>query len=397
MLQTRTTLFLVTIAACVVGSTGESRWRNTEFSLNLLRELPRNKSTNTVFSPIGAFIPLAILNNGANGETGQEIQRVLSSTKTHSREDLLSLFQAFYETVYHHDANNSYFEQANVFIVKKETKKKLRPAFRKLLDKGNGLHASMWGMSDQLPFQIDQWVGAETNKKITHILDADALDQNTVMLAVNVIRFKGLWSSKFEQRLNSIDTFHNADGTAAPTTFMFKRFKTGYHFDEDLKTHVVALPYQKLRARFIIFLPLEPARLDDLKSKLSATRWRSTLQRLDKRNVALSLPKFKLSSRYDLVGPLKKLGINILFGHGADLSGIDGDRDLFVSGFLQVSKLQVDEAGSEAESVTVVKVSGKSAETAATVTVDHPFLFFITVGADDVLLFAGQVNHIEKA
>ncbi|EEC18972.1 serpin, putative, partial [Ixodes scapularis] len=128
-----------------------------------------------------------------------------------------------------------------------------------------------------------------TNKKITHILDADALDQNTVMLAINVIRFKGLWSSKFEQRLNSIDTFHNADETAVPTTFMFK------------------------------------------------------------------------------------------------------------SGFLQVSKLQVDEAGSEAESMTVVKVSGKSAETAATVTVDHPFLFFITAGADDVVLFAGQVNHIEKA
>ncbi|CAN8006066.1 unnamed protein product [Ixodes hexagonus] len=397
MLQTRSTCFVVILVAFIWAGTDASTWRNIDFALNLLRELPQNKSTNTVFSPLGAFIPLAILYSGANGETGQEIQRVLSSNKNNSGEDLLLSFQAFYETVCQHGANNSFLEQANVLVAKKETKNKLRPAFKKLFDKGNVFHASLWEISGQLPFQIDQWLSAETGNKITHILDVDAVNQNTVMLVVNAIRFKGVWSSKFEQRLNFKDTFHNADGTASPSTFMFKRFKTRYHFDEELKTHVVALPYQKLRARFIIFLPLEPSRLEDLKSKLTATRWRSMLQKLGKRSVALSLPKFKLSSRYDLLEPLKKLGIKLLFGHGADLSGIDGDKDIFVDGFLQVSKLQVDEEGSEAESATVVRVSGKSAEEAATITVNHPFIFFITAGTDDAVLFAGQVNHVDNS
>ena len=49
------------------------------------------------------------------------------------------------------------------------------------------------------------------------------------------------------------------------------------------------------------------------------------------RNLHLSIPKFTISSSYDLKDIMEKLGVTDIFNNDADLSGINGERNLKVS------------------------------------------------------------------
>jgi len=72
----------------------------------------------------------------------------------------------------------------------------------------------------------------------------------------------------------------------------------------------------------MIFLPTSADGLDSLLGTLSATRIDTCASKLDGREFQLCLPKFKLESKYDLVKPLKNLGMQRAFNSSdADFSG----------------------------------------------------------------------------
>ena len=74
----------------------------------------------------------------------------------------------------------------------------------------------------------------------------------------------------------------------------------------------------------------------------------------------------------------------------ADLSGIDGARDLFVQTAVHKAFVKVNEEGTEAAAATGISVGYTSVPTPFTA--DHPFLFLIRDNVTGNILFLGRVS-----
>ncbi|KAL1438209.1 hypothetical protein MTO96_048290 [Rhipicephalus appendiculatus] len=94
--------------------------------------------------------------------------------------------------------------------------------------------------------------------------------------------------------------------------------------------------------------------------------------------ISVHLPRFKMEGEYELKELLPMLGIKRVFdADKADLSGINGGRDLHVDKMVHKAVVEVNEEGSEAAADTEAGptiVSGP-----INFNVDHSFLFFIPI------------------
>ncbi|KAK8772595.1 hypothetical protein V5799_024154 [Amblyomma americanum] len=276
----------------------------------------------------------------------------------------------------------------------KGLKSKLLPQFTEFIKSDGAFRTLVDELDEGLVARSNDWVRSQTNGKISKVLDSNAAEEDAKMLLLNAIHFKGDWWERFEKRLSYNGTFKNADGTDTDMKFMFKRRHFEYALDPALKTHVISLPYKDVNARFILLVPLKRAGVKTLSSLLTASEWARVMGTLRNTSVALSMPKFVVSKQYNLIKPLEQLGVKKIFSEEADLSGMLGTKDLFVSAMEQVSKLKLDEEGSETDSATLMRISGKAAEEGESVSADHPFIFAVTVGKQNDILFMGQVNKL---
>jgi len=122
--------------------------------------------------------------------------------------------------------------------------------------------------------------------------------------------------------------------------------------------------------------------------------WATALKR--EREVIVTLPKFKITSDFDLEKELPKLGMTDIFVAGkADLSGMNGGRNLFVSNVIHKAFVEVNEEGTEAAAATVIVVRPTSIQVNPEPTpvfrADHPFLFVIRDNRSGAVLFVGRV------
>jgi serpin B len=115
---------------------------------------------------------------------------------------------------------------------------------------------------------------------------------------------------------------------------------------------------------------------------------------LAEKEIDVLLPRFQLRSRYDLVVPLKKLGMQAAFERGkADFSGMDGERDLFIDDVIHQATINVNERSTEATAGTAVAAAQSAAPPGLTqFHADRPFLFLIRDKKRNAILFFGRVS-----
>jgi serpin B len=116
--------------------------------------------------------------------------------------------------------------------------------------------------------------------------------------------------------------------------------------------------------------------------------------------VHVTIPKFKIEAEYELKEQLSQLGMSQVFTREADLSGIDGKKDLEVSKVIHKAVVEVNEEGSEAAAATaiVIRVHTTSFDPnkpkVYEFKADHPFMFFIRDNRNGMILFVGQINKL---
>jgi serpin B len=113
------------------------------------------------------------------------------------------------------------------------------------------------------------------------------------------------------------------------------------------------------------------------------------------RRVALGFPRFRLSGHFSLAPTLSSLGIRAAFDpSAADFSGVDGTRELFISGVVHQAELVVDENGTEAAAATAIVALGGAAPPASkpvAFTADHPFVIVLRDEQTGTNVFVGRV------
>uniref|UniRef100_A0A8B9XPT4 Serpin domain-containing protein n=1 Tax=Bos mutus grunniens TaxID=30521 RepID=A0A8B9XPT4_BOSMU len=241
---------------------------------------------------------------------------------------------------------------------------------------------------------INDYVKNKTQGKIEDLFKN--LDSLTKIILLNYIYFKARWKIPFDPKRTEQAEFHVSENKTVEVPMMSTgSLVTPYFRDEELGCTLVELTYTSNDSALFI-LPDE-GKMQDLEAKLTPemlTRWRNSLQ--PRLIDTIYLPKFSISSDYNLQHFLSELGIQKVFTSEADLSGITDVMDLEVSQMVHSAVLDVDEVGTEGAAATGVELSFKSAFRTI-VRFDRPFLIAVVLKDTQSITFLGKVTNPNQA
>jgi len=171
--------------------------------------------------------------------------------------------------------------------------------------------------------------------------------------------------------------------------------KVVYGVNQQLNVQAIELPYVGKRLSMFVLLPDNTVtNIDDFEKKLTIDHLINVKDAfsMNEMEVNIWLPRFKLDEKFDLNKVLEEKGISDLFQMGqADLSGVDGTRQLYVSKVLHRAVVEVNEEGSEAAAATAVVMQSRSFKPSFDFKADHPFVFFIQDNVTRSILFLGRL------
>jgi serpin B len=354
-------------------------------------DLLRLQRGNVVLSPWSVDQALAMVWEGARGETRNEMARVLDF---HGAETapFASLDKGFAEV-----AKNVRLDTANRIFG--QSGFAFRPAYLELLTKNYGAPLeSVDFVSDpeSAATTINSWVAERTHDRIRDLVSADSLTPDTRLVLVNAIYFKAGWQSTFEAAATQTLPFRVTKDKSVGVRTMTKCAPLGYRKAQGYTA--VNLPYVDDLV-FLILLPDDPSGLPALERGLDA-KTLTDLANLEVRPVLIYLPRFKLEPpTIDLNIPLQALGMKSAFDRkSADFDGIApvrGRERLFISHVIHRAFISVDEQGTEAAAATAVMMAFGAAPDVSKpieVRVNRPFLFAVQHSASGACLFLGRVN-----
>jgi serpin B len=367
---------------------------NTSFALNLYAKL-KTADGNLFFSPYSISTALAMTYGGARGETAQQMADTLGfSTLTNSVHEMFHALKSELDAVQKRGAVqlnivNSIWPQTNYTFLDQYTD---------LLKWDYGVSVTpldFIGDRDNACKTINSWVDANTNHKISDLIQPKMLNPYTRLVLANAVYFKGKWSSPFKSEATTEEAFHVNPSHDVKCKMMFQLQTFGYGETPDLQ--ILKLPYLGNELFMLVLLPKKVNGIGAFETNLSPSKLTEWLGGLKWEKVAVSLPKFKQTITIaNLKELLQKMGMTLAFKEGAaDFSGMNGQHDLFISTIAHKAYVDVNEEGTEAAAVTAVMVDGSPGpppDPIPTFQADHPFIFMIVDKNTSGILFLGRIT-----
>ena len=335
-----------------------------------------DKDMNLAVSPYSAGVALSMLAEGAQGQTQAEFNKALNNC-IFKAEDLGSN-----DTVIVKSVNSLWIDDD--FSV--------RNRYVNLMQKDFDALVTTLSFSDPSTVQaINNWCSEHTNGKITEIIDK--LGANDVMVLVNALYFNAPWLNPFEPRMTS-DARFNGSRKVSDVRMMSR--KAYMNYAEYMGCQLVELPYEGGRYSMYVLLPPQDMDINELIGYLSEEAYMTALGALKSTDVLLRMPKVKVETSLLLNNSLQEMGIRTAFTPAADFSAIAEMGPLSLGLVKQKCYVDISEKGTEAAAVTSAQIRMTSARPAPYVkmTVDRPFLFFITDTQESNILFAGRIMNL---
>lgn len=283
--------------------------------------------------------------------------------------------------------------------------------------------------------EINQWVAEQTNDRIRDLLSPGSITSQMSLLLTNTVYFRGDWAEPFEasqtnpkpfqqspDRSIELPLMHQWNGKSAsyaaftgagdlfpsPREIRVELKNDDPSLYPDARGHtMLSLDYQGGRIQMILLVPQSATGLSDLEKTLAYETLQRQIGQLERRIVELSIPKFKLESKYQLTSALQSLGMVRSFEipkdnhEGAQFdklcSSPRSEDRLYISDVVHQTYVDVNEVGTEAAAATALDVYGdgefETPKTRPFIPVfkaDKPFLFLIRDRQTASILFLGR-------
>jgi serpin B len=363
---------------------------NTKFSLKLYDRL-RVKDGNLFFSPFSISTALAMTSAGARGKTLTQMEDVLALPDQKTLHPVVAhllreLNASGKKRGYQLSVANALWGQSG---------HKFQPEFTQLLDRRYDAKMELVDFikqREEARKTINRWVEKRTQDRIKDLIKPGLFNDRTRLVLTNAIYFKGDWQSTFKKANTRDADFHLADGKKVKTPLMYQGGRFAYTETRDLQ--VLEMPYVGKDVSMVVLLPRKADGLQALEKSLTAAQLKGWLERLRERRVFVYLPKFKMTSEFQLKPALTALGMEEAFTPDADFSGMDGTKNLFLADVVHKAFVDVNEKGTEAAAATGVIVVTKSKPVhIPEFRADRPFLFLIRDRRFDNVLFLGRLSN----
>ena len=396
---------------------------NNHFTLNFIKtvndEYPYRTGESFIFSPLSITFVLGMVNDGAVGQTEQEIEQTLGFHKGGIKavneycKNLIDNLPKVDEDVTLNIANA-------IFLNKQYT---LKPQFEQDMKEYYDAKAEALDFSSPETLgHINNWCDKKTKGMIPTILDE--VKPNMASYLLNAIYFKADWTSKFDPKNTTTETFTSEAGYSdllnPPHMFtyelpmMHQNVLINYAKSDICSS--INLPFGNGMWYMTIMLPEEGKTTYDIINNLrwglnyvhTYSRTRGTddiyFNPFSPHEVDLKLPRFETSSDTDdlkinlkdgLADVMKKMGIHLAFDEiQAEIPNMC-NLPVFIKMMRQKAKIIVNEEGSEAAAVTVAGMMEKSAVgprdyPKATFHANRSFVYVIREASSGVILFVGK-------
>ena len=249
--------------------------------------------------------------------------------------------------------------------------------------------------SERFDKELQDWLNAQTGGLLKEQAEGIHMKKETVLALASTIYFRAKWSNQFSKNATTEDIFHSKNGDIS-CDFMHQSNSRTYYWDDHFAAVAQSLEDS---GSMWLFLPDENVLVEDLLSDgkvlelaQSPNEWKDSKYL----TVNLSMPKFDVVSKQNLIEGLQALGIKNVFDFDiSDFTPIVRDIDnVYVSQAEHAARVIVDEGGCIAAAYTVMTAAYGAAmppEEEVDFVLDRPFLFIIT-GDSGIPLFAGIVN-----
>ncbi len=388
-----------------------------QFAVDLHRQLA-TADHNLCISPYSIETALAMTFAGADGETRDQMSRVLHLPKNGDAANAsFSSLQRALEEMTRKTAEiateskerGGPSEPITLAIANRlfaQSGYDFRSSFSELVKKFYGAPFEALDFTknaDEARQHINKWVADQTRDRIRDLIPAKGVNEMTRLVLANALYLKAPWASEFSEVHTKPKPFHvGGDGATVDVAMMQRLSEFGYAKRNGFTA--VALPYSGGELQFLVLLPDEVNGLQALEKRLSAEML-AQCAKLERRDVDLSMPKFKFEPpTIALAAALKALGMNSAFDQPRGSANFDRiaprkpNDYLYISDVFHKTFIAVDEKGTEAAAATAVTMMmatamrPKPTPPPIVVNVDRPFLYAIQHVASGVCLFLGRVT-----
>jgi serpin B len=363
---------------------------NAQFAFKLFAELTKSNVEQNVFiSPTSVALALAMVYNGARGETARAIARTLElgeidlDALNRANATLIESLRVFDPHIALAIANSLWAQQGITFT----------PDFLNRNQEFYRAEITTLDFGDaQAAATINEWVKRNTRGKIEKMIDQ--IDRSAIMFLLNAIYFKGSWAKPFDPRRSREMPFTFSGGQQKQLLMMAQTGKFDYYAIQGFQA--ISLPYGTGRASMYIFLPERRSSLRAFRRELSHKSWDAWLRHFRQAEGTIVLPRFKLAYEATLNDALKTLGMSIAFdARRADFSAMiaDGKPSPNIDEVKHKTFVEVNEEGTEAAAVTsigMVRLT-MAPQRNFSMIVDRPFFCAIRDNQTGALLFMGAI------
>ena len=362
--------------------------RKNLFNTHFTQALNKEYNGNLVSSPASVGAALAMLTEGAGGDTRREIISALRLPEDRTRIREISERTL---TSLKRNENGTEIDLATCLWVHKNLtvldnyKYTLQSYYKADIRNVN------FAESRNTASLINDWVRRATRGKISSP-SLNNLPSDTRLMLTSVVYFKGHWLKSFNKTNTKLQCFYAPNGECRNTYFMKHESPYRYAYVSSIEAEILEIPYSDGKTSMLILLPrtneTDPY-LRILSKDLATVPVSAIFANLKERDVTIHLPKFTIESNLNLLTTLQDLGIESIFNSNANLTEIVSNGSLQVTSLLQNVKIEVDEEGTLAAADTEVGI-GFLSSFGNDVKLDRPFLFSIVDSVTYTTLFSGR-------
>ncbi|KAF7269551.1 hypothetical protein GWI33_017442 [Rhynchophorus ferrugineus] len=368
-----------------------------KFSIDLLHATAShaNDVTNIALSPFTIWTLLSIIAEGSYDSTADQLNKALRQPQ--NKNSVRDTYQRLGSSL-GMKSDGAEFETSTGIFPSEEYK--IKEKFRSVIKQfyNSSIQSMNYNDANSAASTINKYVSSATKNRIPNLINPHDV-VNAKLFLTTTMYFKGQWQVPFNQTATRPADFFNENKNKIGTVdMMYQSYPYPYGRLDKLKAFALELPYGfDDQFSMLILLPRGAQTTQNILNALKGESITDILALLNRNhqkfddNINVSLPKFKITSDFNMDTPLYEMGIKDMFdSQRANLLGIF-NHYVYVSRIIQKAEIEVDEEGTVATAAGGAVILNRIPP--PNFLANRPFLYFIVHKTSGTVIFAGRVSN----